>query len=156
MILISACLAGENVRYDGGNTFNLELKKLVDSGLAQTICPEILGGLSIPREPVEIVGGDGHDVLNHKAKIIDIKGNDVTQDYLKGAALALKTCKALNCTTLILKSNSPTCGSTTIYSGEFNGNKKSGVGLFTAMLARHNIKVYDENNFPISSITLNE
>ncbi len=144
MILISACLAGENVRYDGGNKGNITLKNLVDKGFARTICPEILAGLSIPRAAAEIVDGDGYDVLHQKAKIIDLYGNDVTEDYVRGAKIALNICKELNCSTLILKSDSPTCGSNTIYSGAFDGTKKSGDGVFTALLKVNGIEVYDE------------
>lgn len=92
MIFISACLVGQNVRYDGGNKLNNNLKKLVDQGEAKPICPEILGGLSTPRNPAEIVGGDGFDVLENKAKIIDNQGNDVTEEYVNGAKKALVTC----------------------------------------------------------------
>lgn len=147
VILISACLAGENVRYDGQNKKHTSLSHLVQCGLAQTICPELLGGLGVPREPAEIVGGDGYDVLAGSAKVIDIKGNDVTKEYMQGAELALEICKNMHCDMLILKSDSPTCGSSTIYSGEFNGKKKWGVGLFTALLESNNIKVYDETNY---------
>lgn len=152
MILISACLAGENVRYDGQNKKNLELKNLVTRELAKTICPEILGGLSIPRDPVEIVGGDGYDVLNGTAKIVDFNGNDMTKTYIQGAESALTICKKFDCDTVILKSDSLTCGSRTIYSGNFNGEKKKGVGIFTAMLEKNNIKVYDENNYVLGSL----
>ena len=112
MIFISACLVGQNVRYDGGNKLNNNLKKLVDKGIAKPICPEILGGLSTPRNPAEIVGGDGFDVL-------------------------------------ILKSDSPTCSTEHIYTGEFNGEKKRGVGVFSALLIKNGIKVYNEKNYNI-------
>ena len=134
MILISACLIGENVRYDGSNKFNAELKKLIDKGVAKAICPEILGG-------------DGFDVLNNKAQVIDIDGKNVTDLYVNGARNALNICKKLNCNTLIVKSDSPTCSSQDIYSGQFNGTKKKGVGIFTALLTNNGIQVYDERNY---------
>lgn len=149
MIFISACLVGQNVRYDGGNKLNNDLKKLVDKGIAKPICPEILGGLSTPRNPAEIVGGDGFDVLENKAKIIDNQGNDVTKEYVNGAKKALDICQTLNCKTLILKSDSPTCSSENIYNGEFNGNKKQGVGIFSALLMKNGIQVYNEKNYNI-------
>lgn len=149
MIFISACLVGQNVRYDGGNKLNNNLKKLVDQGIAKPICPEILGGLPTPRNPAEIVGGDGFDVLENKAKIIDNQGNDVTKEYINGAMKALDTCQKMNCKTLILKSDSPTCSSENIYSGDFNGNKKQGVGVFSALLIKNGIQVYNEKNYNI-------
>ena len=93
MILISACLIGQNVRYDETNKLDTKLKELTDRGLAKAICPEILGGLTIPRNPAEIRGGDGFDVLENKAEIIDIQGNNVTNDYLNGAMIALDICQ---------------------------------------------------------------
>ena len=66
---------------------------MVDKGIAKPICPEILGGLSTPRNPAEIVGGDGFDVLENRAKIIDSQGNDVTKEYINGAMKALDTCQ---------------------------------------------------------------
>ena len=149
MIFISACLIGQNVRYDGGNKLNNNLKKLVDKGIAKPICPEILGGLSTPRNPAEIVGGDGFDVLENRAKIIDSQGNDVTKEYINGAMKALDTCQKINCETLILKSDSPTCSTEHIYTGEFNGEKKRGVGVFSALLIKNGIKVYNEKNYNI-------
>ncbi|MCO4332431.1 MULTISPECIES: DUF523 domain-containing protein [Staphylococcus] len=149
MIYISACLVGEKVRYDGENKLNSNLKKLVDHGIAKPICPEILGGLSTPRNPAEIVGGDGFDVLEKKAKVIDIQGDDVTREYIKGAMKALDICQKMKCKTLILKSDSPTCSSENIYTGEFNGKKKQGVGVFSALLIKHGIQVYNEKNYNI-------
>ncbi|RIN29785.1 DUF523 domain-containing protein [Staphylococcus succinus] len=149
MILISACLVGQNVRYDGGNKLNNNLKNLVDQGLAQPICPEVLGGLTTPRNPAEIIGGDGFDVLENKAKIIDNQGNDVTEEYINGAIKSLDICQIMNCSTLILKSDSPTCSSQNIYSGQFNGNKKQGVGIFSALLIKNGIQIYDEKNYII-------
>lgn len=149
MILISACLVGQNVRYDGGNKLNNNLKCLIDQGLAKPICPEILGGLTTPRNPAEIIGGDGFDVLDNKAKIIDSRGNNVTEAYINGAIKALDICQSMNCSVLILKSDSPTCSSQNIYSGNFNGSKKQGVGVFSALLLRNGIQIYDEKNYKI-------
>ena len=76
-----------------GKQTQQQFKKLVDQGIAKPICPEILGGLPTPRNPAEIVGGDGFDVLENKAKIIDNQGNDVTKEYINGAIKALDTCQ---------------------------------------------------------------
>ncbi len=147
MILISSCLVGENVRYDGKNKLQPALLKLIETGQARAVCPEILGGLPIPRNPAEIVGGDGYDVLNHRARVMDSDGNDVTAMYLSGAQKTLEQCKAMACKAVILKSDSPSCGSKQIYSGAFNSTKKEGVGVCTALLRQNGITVYDEDDY---------
>jgi len=124
MIVISACLVGEKVRYDGNHKLDLFYKNLIDEKKAISICPEILGGLQVPREPAEIIGGDGYDVWNDQAKVMTVKGRDVTIQFKEGAKRALSIIKDLNANTVILKSDSPSCGSTVIYDGTFTGNKK--------------------------------
>ncbi|WP_373842084.1 DUF523 domain-containing protein [Limosilactobacillus sp.] len=89
MILLSACLAGFNVRYDGGNAKNDLAARLVAFGQAVTVCPEVMGGMSTPREPAEIQGGDGTDVIAGRARVVNRRGIDVTRQYLQGAQLAL-------------------------------------------------------------------
>ena len=111
------------------------------------ICPEVLGGLSIPREPAEIVGGEGEDVLDGHAKVITNTGIDVTEQFMKGANETLKIALDLDATMVILKERSPSCGSSMIYSGEFNGNKKKGTGVTAALLKRNGIQVLSEENF---------
>lgn len=147
MIVISACLVGEKVRYDGNHKLDLFYKNLIDEKKAISICPEILGGLQVPREPAEIIGGDGYDVWNDQAKVMTVKGRDVTIQFKEGAKRALSIIKDLNADTVILKSDSPSCGSTVIYDGTFTGNKKEGVGVTTALFTLNDINVYDEKNF---------
>lgn len=84
VILISACLAGLNVRYNGTNCIDDRVQKLVLEKKAITVCPELMGGFSTPREPAEIVGGNGDDVLDGKATVIEWSGRDVTELYMKG------------------------------------------------------------------------
>ncbi|MEO9302389.1 DUF523 domain-containing protein [Acinetobacter pittii] len=84
MLLVSACLIGEPVRYDGKSCPNTRLMQLLINKKAQALCPELLGGFTTPRLPAEIVGGTGQDVLDGKAKVIDSSGLDVTELYLKG------------------------------------------------------------------------
>ena len=117
MIVISACLAGMKVRYDGRDNLYPKIQQLVDEKKAVTVCPEVFGGLPTPRNPAEIIGGDGRDVLDGKATVV------------------------------ILKQNSPSCGSDMIYNGEFNGTKVKGVGVTTALLRRNGIEVISEENF---------
>ncbi|WP_436869087.1 DUF523 domain-containing protein [Mammaliicoccus sciuri] len=147
MIVISACLVGEKVRYDGNHKLDLFYKNLIDEKKAISICPEILGGLQVPREPAEIIGGDGYDVWNDQAKVMTVAGRDVTIQFKEGAKRALSIIKDLNADTVTLKSDSPSCGSTVIYDGTFTGNKKEGVGVTTALFTLNGINVYDEKTF---------
>ena len=119
MIGISACLGGIACRYDGKSQTNDQLVKLVQENKAIIVCPEVLGGLSTPRKPAEIIGGDGYDVLQGNAKVIDIDGIDVTDAFLEGARRAFNTLRDKNITIMILKENSPSCGSAQIYDGTF-------------------------------------
>ncbi|ODV55413.1 DUF523 domain-containing protein [Lysinibacillus fusiformis] len=144
MILISACLAGLNVRYNGTNCIDDRVQKLVSEKKAITVCPELMGGFSTPREPAEIVGGNGEDVLDGKATVIERSGRDVTELYIKGAYATLQKVLEVGATQVVLKENSPSCGSAAIYNGEFNGMKIVGEGVTTALLRRNNIVVLSE------------
>ncbi|NLY79357.1 MAG: DUF523 domain-containing protein [Lysinibacillus sp.] len=147
MILVSACLAGLEVRYDGAHCLHNKIRKLVDENKAVMICPELLGGLSTPREPAEIIGGDGGDVLDGKAKVVDRAGNDVTIQFIKGAYATLEKAKEINATIVVLKENSPSCGSSRIYNGEFKGEKVAGNGVTAALLKRNGFQVISEEQF---------
>lgn len=144
MILVSSCLAGLNVRYNGTNCFNNKIQTLIDEKLALTICPELLGGFSIPREPAEIVGGNGEDVLDGKAKVVEKSGKDVTELYVKGAYETLKKAQEVKASVVVLKEYSPSCGSSMIYNGEFKDKKIAGNGVTTALLKRNGINVVSE------------
>lgn len=145
MILVSACLTGEPVRYDGKSCPNTLLKQLLLNKKAQSLCPELLGGFTTPRLPAEIVGGIGQDVLDGKAKITDSSGLDVTDLYLKGAYRTLEIAQQIKASCVVLKENSPSCGSQKIYNGTFQGEKIVGTGITTALLQRHGFKVISEN-----------
>lgn len=147
MILISACLAGLNVRYNGTNSLDEKIQKLVLENKAVTVCPELMGGFSTPREPAEIVGGNGQDVLDGNATVVESSGRDVTELYLKGAYATLQKALEVGATHVILKEYSPSCGSEKIYNGAFNGTKLAGEGITTALLRRNNIVVLSEENF---------
>lgn len=147
MILVSSCLAGLKVRYNGSHSLDHRIRKLVEENKAVTVCPELLGGFSTPREPAEIIGGDGEDVLDGKAKVIEKSGKDVSELYIKGAYAALEKAKKLKATVIILKENSPSCGSSQIYNGEFNGTKLNGNGVTSALLKRNGFKVISEEQF---------
>ncbi|GHI01503.1 DUF523 domain-containing protein [Neobacillus kokaensis] len=147
MILVSSCLAGLEVRYNSTHSLNKEIHKLVDENKAVTICPELLGGFLTPREHAEIVGGDGGDVLDGKAEVIEKSGKVVTELYIKGAYAALKKAKEINASGVVLKENSPSCGSSLIYNGEFKGKKIVGNGVTSALLKRNGVKVISEEKF---------
>ncbi len=139
-ILISACLLGEKVRYDGAGSLldhPLIIKWQAENRLVP-ICPEVAGGLPIPRAPSEIV--------NHSAtiQVINSKDSDVTQHFIKGAQAALQLAKKHHCTSAILTENSPSCGSQMIYDGSFSGTKKQGAGITTTLLRQHGITVFNQ------------
>ncbi|MDZ5471337.1 DUF523 domain-containing protein [Bacillus sp. 31A1R] len=146
MLVVSSCLAGLKVRYNGSHSLHSVIERLVIEGKAITICPELLSGFSTPREPAEIIGGNGQDVLNGKARVVEKSGRDVTDMYLDGAEKTLELVKQYKATAVILKEYSPSCGSTKIYNGDFDGSLISGDGVTSALLRKHGIEVYSERN----------
>lgn len=147
MIVVSSCLAGLEVRYNGTHCLDNKIKKLIEEKKAITVCPELLGGFLTPREPAEIIGGTGEDVLDGKAKVIEKSGKDVTELYIKGAYTTLKKAVEAGATIVVLKENSPSCGSSMIYNGEFKDKKVIGNGVTTALLRRNGLKVISEEQF---------
>lgn len=147
MILVSSCLAGENCRYDGNNRLVEEIEQLIQQKKAKMVCPELLGGFSVPREPAEIVGGTGEDVLKGNAKVIDKSGNDVTFLYIEGAKKTLMIAKEMKAETVILKENSPSCGSSMIYNGTFTGERLAGNGVTAALLKKEGFRVMSETDW---------
>ncbi|XRG77948.1 DUF523 domain-containing protein [Rossellomorea sp. GAMAL-10_SWC] len=144
MILVSSCLAGLEVRYNGSHSLDNRIQKLLQVNRAITVCPELLGGFLTPREPAEIVGGDGEDVLDGKAKVVEKSGRDVTELYIKGAYHTLRKAQEVNATIIVLKEYSPSCGSAMIYNGEFKAKKVVGNGITTALLKRNGLRVISE------------
>ncbi|OQB23871.1 MAG: hypothetical protein BWY11_01524 [Firmicutes bacterium ADurb.Bin182] len=141
MIIVSACLCGEFCRYDGGAKPDEEVINLLREGRAVPVCPEQLGGLSTPRSPSEIVGGDGTDVILGKAKVLSKEGADVTGAFLKGAKAVLKIAENHGAKKAILKAGSPSCGKGLVYDGSFSGRLKPGDGVTAALLCQNGIKV---------------
>ncbi len=140
-VIISACLLGVRCRYDGGHSRNETAMKAGKKYQLIPVCPEEAGGLPTPRPPAEIVGGDGNDVLDGKAKVMTADGIDVTEAYLRGARHALAAAQSHAATHVILKARSPSCGCGNIYDGTFSGSLTSGDGVTTALLKRHGIIV---------------
>ena len=134
MLLISACLLGAKVKYNGSSNYCTLLAKYKDCGLFIPICPECLGQLTIPRLPAEITGGDGSDVLNGTAKVY----------FIKGAEAALEVARRKQIKFAVLKARSPSCGTGKIYNGNFNGTLMNGDGVTSALLKQNGITVYTE------------
>ncbi|KAB3534380.1 DUF523 domain-containing protein [Alkaliphilus pronyensis] len=144
-ILVSACLLGINCKYSGGNNNNVGLVKDLKEKTIIPICPEQLGGLTTPRDPAEIQGRDGLDVLMGRGKVITNKGQDVTEAFIRGAHETLKIAKLYNIDMAILKARSPSCGLDIIYDGSFTGKCKKGCGVTTALLKKHGVNVFTED-----------
>lgn len=151
MIIVSACLAGLQCRWDGKKRFMEGIGKLVEEGKAIAVCPETLGGLPVPREPAEIVGGGGGDVLDGKAKVLTKQGVDFTWTFIKGATETLKIAKGEGIQQAIFKSRSSSCGRDQIYDGTFTHTLKMGDGVATALLLREGIKVITDEEFQMKT-----
>ena len=149
MIIVSACLLGENCKYSGGNNKSENVIKYLEDKEYILVCPEQLGGLSTPRNPSEIItygNKDGNDVLSGCTKVLSNKGIDVTKNFIQGAEETLKIAKDHNAKTAILKAGSPSCGYKKIYDGTFLGNKIQGMGVTAAILNKENIALLDEDD----------
>ncbi len=138
-ILISRCLLGENVRYNSEIIqINHPLLTLwQQQNRLVAICPEMSGGLSVPREPAEQKSNN---------KIITTSGKDVSAQFNLGAQQALSLCRQHNIKFAVLKESSPSCGSTLIYDGSFSNKKIAGQGVTSKLLTQEGIKVFSENN----------
>nr|MDH3075987.1 DUF523 domain-containing protein [Bacillus velezensis]MDH3092071.1 DUF523 domain-containing protein [Bacillus velezensis] len=145
MILVSSCLGGIECRYNGSHAASEKIRRLVEEKKAVMVCPELLGGFTTPREPAEIIGGTGEDVLNGTAKIVTASGEDVTALYMDGAEKTLAYAKEIGAATVILKENSPSCGGGFIYDGTFSGKKILGDGITSALLKRAGRRVLSED-----------
>ena len=146
-VLVSACLMGERVRYDGKKLpcNSAILKKWKDEERVVPFCPEVVGNLSVPRTPAEIVKGTGIEVITGDAEIFNKNGQDVTESFIKGAREALSIVKEMQIKMAVLKDGSPSCGKTRIYDGSFSGLTRPGKGVTTALLEKNGISVFSEN-----------
>lgn len=132
-IAVSACLLGENCKYNGGNNYSEKVKVFVQGHDVIPVCPEVLGGLPTPRESSEIVDG----VVRHR------DGTSVDREFRRGAQIALSIVKEHGAELVILQSRSPSCGVNTVYDGTFAGKTIEGQGVFAALLKENGIKVMD-------------
>jgi uncharacterized protein YbbK (DUF523 family) len=141
MKLVSACLLGINCNFEAKNWQQKTLLEEFAKGNLFPVCPEVLGGLPVPRVPAEIQGGDGGDVLDGKACMVNMDGVDVTSQFLKGAQAALSIAKNIGATEALLTERSPSCGCGKIFDGTFSDKLKDGDGVTAALLKRNGIKV---------------
>ncbi|MDU5923132.1 MAG: DUF523 domain-containing protein [Finegoldia magna] len=140
-VLISACLLGVDCKYNGSNNeLNEEIINLLKEKYNLIpVCPEIMGGMPTPRNPIEITDG----------KVFDYDGEEFTKEFEKGSEEVLKLAKLYDITIAILKENSPSCGSNYIYDGTFNHKKIKGMGIAALKLSKENIKLFTEENVKI-------
>ncbi|WP_431147158.1 2-thiouracil desulfurase family protein [Pseudomonas alvandae] len=154
-ILVSRCLLGHRVRYDGGASGPFDqLQQWLDEGRVVPLCPEVAGGLPTPRAAAEIPGGQGAQVLDGDAAVITTDGEDVTVQFLSGAHQALDLVREHGIRIAVLKANSPSCGNLLTYDGTFSGVKVSGEGVTAALLKRHGVRVFNELELAEAASTL--
>ena len=146
MKIVSACLLGEKCAYHGSSNKDDALIEKLKGEEIIPVCPEQLGCLPTPRDRARIVGGDGNDVLDGKAKVVTHKGKDVTAEYLEGGKEALEIAKKAGAKEAILKAFSPSCGCGKIFTEDFS-EKKEGDGTTTALFKRNGIKVSTEEDY---------
>ena len=137
-LLVSACLLGIDCKYSGGNNLCADLLEALRRAghILIPVCPEIYGGLSTPRPPAERRAG----------RVVTEAGTDVTAQYRKGAEAALRLYRLCGCEAALLKANSPSCGSGTIYDGSFSHVKISGDGVTAELLKANGVPVYTEQD----------
>ena len=135
-ILISACLVGDNVKYNGGNNLSPKIDALLEKYELIPFCPEVESGLPTPRASSEIKDG----------RVINTEGEDVTDAFVRGAELAFNICLYLKIKKVILKEKSPSCGSKIIYDGSFSHKEIPGMGITAQYLKEKGIEVYSEDD----------
>ncbi len=134
---VSACLIGENCKYNGGNNYNADLAKWLKQQTVIPVCPEVLGGLSIPRTPAEIVNG----------VVTDADGRNVHEAFVNGAEQAFAILKEAQADLVILQSRSPSCGVKERYDGSFSGKRIKDRGIFADFAIKNGLHVIDLDDF---------
>ena len=143
-ILISACLLGEKVKYDGKDNLCVHpiLTKWCNQGLLVPICPEVLGGLGVPRVACEVVKGT--------LRVINKEGQDKSDFFSKGALATLEIAQKHGIKMAILKAKSPSCGKGRIYDGSFTHQLVEGFGITCKLLQEHGIEVFSEDELDLA------
>ena len=132
-ILVSACLMGENCKYNGGNNYNAAVVEYVKGKHVLPICPEMMAGMGCPRTPIEIVDG----------VLMDRNGNNVDAVMREAVAQAMEMIRKENIRCAILQSRSPTCGVNEVYDGSFSGKLVPGSGVLAQALKAVGYQVID-------------
>jgi uncharacterized protein YbbK (DUF523 family) len=146
-VLVSACLLGEKVRYNGADAASGSgiLRDWVREDRVVPFCPEVAGGLGVPRPAAEIQGGGGGSVLDGAGQVRTHAGDVVTEAFLRGAERALQAALASGARLAVLKDGSPSCGSDFVHDGTFTGRRVPGAGVTAALLRRNGIAVFCES-----------
>ncbi|SCB59779.1 Uncharacterized conserved protein YbbK, DUF523 family [Rhizobium aethiopicum] len=147
-ILVSACLMGHAVRYDGRAKPLLHpaIETWRAEGRLVTICPEMSAGMQVPRPPAEIAdGATGEEVLAGGARVVELTGGDVTAEFLQAAENAVALARQTGCRYALLIDGSPSCGSGFIYDGSFSGRRQAGTGVTAAALKAAGVEVFSDS-----------
>lgn len=132
-IMVSACLLGENCKYNGGNNLSQKVMDFIKGHEVVPVCPEVLGGLPTPRLCSEIVNG----------VVLASDGHSVDVEFRRGAQISLELARLKDVELVILQSRSPSCGVKQVYDGTFSGNKVEGKGIFAQLLTENGYKIID-------------
>ena len=157
-LLVSACLLGDPVRYDGKSKRlqHEALDRLLAQQRAIAFCPEVAGGLGVPRPAAEIQGGDGGAVIAGDARVVTRDGDDVSAQFIRGAQRALDLCRRHEIEVAVLTEFSPSCGSGIIYDGSFTRARTAGDGVAAALLRAHGIRVFNQQQLADALACLDE
>jgi uncharacterized protein YbbK (DUF523 family) len=156
-IIISACLTGENCKYNGEHNLITEpsSKKIMDGwetrGMLIPVCPEVLAGLPIPRPPAEIRDLDGFAVLETKRGVFNQDGQDLSKFLISGAIRTLNLVNKYGARVAVFKDKSPSCGVSQIYNGSFRGELKQGCGVTSALLIQNGVKLFNEEELVLAA-----
>ena len=131
--VVSACLLGENCKYNGGNNFNERVVRFLEGKEVIRVCPEVLAGLGTPRTPIEIVNG----------RVVSRDGSNVDDAIRRAVDTILSSLDGEDIECVILKSRSPTCGVKEVYDGTFSGVLRDGMGTLAEALSNAGYRVID-------------
>jgi uncharacterized protein YbbK (DUF523 family) len=143
-ILVSACLMGLRCRYDGRDAFDPGIKKIEKKFVLIPVCPEVMGGLIIPRDEATIDGGDGENVWECGVSVMSKKGRSVTDFFKKGAAETLQLARYLNVYDIVLKENSPSCG---VFFTNSDFKRIEGMGVTSFLLKKNGFNIDNIESF---------
>jgi uncharacterized protein YbbK (DUF523 family) len=154
-ILVSACLLGQPVRYDGGSHGPFDqLLAWQTEGRLVPLCPEVAGGLPTPRPAAEVPGGSGRQALAGRVPVLNVHGLDVSEAFRAGAETALRLVRERHIRLAVLKARSPSCGNRQNYDGSFSGTLIDGEGVTAAALRQAGVQVFNENELDAAAEAL--